>query len=115
MAGIEVQMDPAERRRHRRLPLRFGISRVGDPASSAVPPIRTDNVSAGGMYFCAADADAPAKDEEVCFDLTVPPGQGYSPTGGTVRCLGTVVRAEPIGRGTIGVAVHFAARPALQF
>ena len=67
------------------------------------------------MYFQAMPATTFAEGQEVAFELTVPPGAGYSASPGTVKGSGKVVRTVAVPGRQLGVAVHFTQSLALEF
>jgi len=97
-----------ERRRHRRLRLRVGVAPVsGFGSAAAGSSFRARNVSAGGACFEVPGVYAPAEGDEVAFELTVPPGEGYSARPSRLRGAGRVIRREPGAGSAVGVAVQF--------
>jgi len=114
-------MDGFEKRKNRRLAIRFSLlcRRLGD----SVPKVRTGtvvNVGAGGLYFeTAATEFEPGNLAEVRF--TVPPEAGRLEFGGTMHGLGTVMRTETLETSrtglrdcpVYGVALQFSRRPKL--
>jgi hypothetical protein len=105
-----------ERRQHRRVHLRLAISRLASRSpSGADSGLRTENVSAGGMYFQAPADLSPAEGTYVFFELSVPPGDGYSPSPGSIRGTGQVVRTDALKASATGVAVRFTQPLALDF
>ena len=100
-----------ERREHRRLQLRLSLSRLTCSAGPAWnEEVWTDNVSAGGMYFRVPEGKEPECGQPVSFELTVPPGDGHSPTDTRLEGTGTIVRTDRSEQGDLGVAVRFARR-----
>jgi len=97
-----------ERRRFQRLKLRLPISRLSPcPDSPDETPLRTSNISAGGMYFELPADKGPEAGAEIAFELTIPPGEGYASSASRIRGSGRVVREAPCREGTVGVAVAF--------
>ena len=105
-----------DRRQFRRARLRLRISRLEglEPAPRAAELWTTD-VSAGGMFFYAPLPGEPALGADLSFELSVPPGEGYSSSAGKVRGSGKVVRTLATAEGGTGVAVHFTRPLALDF
>ncbi len=102
-----------ERRRHRRLEIRLPLQYCSaNDASRNVCRTVTCNISTGGAYF---ETD----DQDICpgmlldLELSVPPGEGYSPYQGQITAVGEVVRIdEPhmppaVGVRCVGVAARF--------
>ena len=109
-------VESQERRRHRRLRLKFPVVLAGGgDVSGAAQQWVTSNVSAGGMFIQVPRECASACGEEVAFEMEVPPGAGYSAQAGKIKGAGRVVRAEPLGEGAIGMAVQFTDPLALEF
>ena len=75
----------------------------------------TSNISAGGMYFSVPAGQSIAPEAELEFELKVPPGSGYSVSGGTIKGSGHVVRTEAIEDSALGVAMSFNEPLALAF
>jgi len=109
-------MQCEDRRDSKRVELRLPVSwaSVGSD-SRARGDLWTRNVSAGGMYVHASSADAPAQGEVVHFQMTVPPGVGYSTSSGKVIGNGKVVRANRLETGDVGVAICFTRSLAIDF
>ena len=89
-----------ERRRHRRLALRWPIECKAnlDPHRLLIRGL-TDNISSGGLYLLAPNEkgnSALAEGTRLDVEFTVPPGEGHFPTEGRVRGTARVVRCEPI-------------------
>ena len=115
-------MDGFEKRKDRRLAIRFSLlcRRLGDSA----PKLRTGtvlNVGAGGLYFETTATDfEPGNLAEVRF--SVPPETSRLEFGGTMRGIGTVLRTETIETSrtglrdwpVYGVALQFCQRPKLS-
>lgn len=107
-------MEQTEKRSYRRVPLRLTVTRLtGDAAEAAGGPVFTSNVSAGGMYVHLPAEAALEPGRAITFELTVPPGEGYSTSQCRVRGRGRVVRCEPLQPGLHGVAVQFTNRLSL--
>jgi len=109
-------MRQADRRQFRRTSLRLRISQLGGLGQDCdQSELWTSDISAGGMYFHVPLPAALARGTYLTFELTVPPGEGYSSSAGKVRGSGQVVRsALASGLGT-GVAVQFTKPLALDF
>ena len=110
-------MTSPDRRRCRRLALSLPIMRLQMPDGAAWHrPACTANVSTDGMYFLLARGQALHADvgSRLSFELSVPPGAGYSPWGGTIRSEGCVVRAADDGAG-VGVALRFSRPLEMEF
>lgn len=110
-------MEGADRRQRRRMPLRLRVVRIERLAGGCqvVADAWTTNVSAGGMYVMLSGRDVPTRGAEVAFELAVPAGEGYSSSEGRIRGTGTVVRSDPAGAESPGVAVAFVRPLALDF
>jgi len=109
-------MANAERRRHRRTRLRLRITRmdgldVQDPGGD----LWTCDISSGGMYLRAPVAEVAVVGSGVSFELSVPPGEGYSLSAGRIRGSGKVVRVDAAAEPMPGVAVGFTVPLALDF
>ena len=103
-------------RQHQRLRLRLAVSAVpADQADTEPDAWWTSNISAGGMYCQAARSPQLASDRRIRFQLTVPPGEGYSGSEGTIGGTGDVLRVDSLENGTVGVAVRFAEPLTLAF
>jgi hypothetical protein len=90
-----------ERRQHRRLAIRLPLE---CRCTHADPPTRgrTTDISTGGVYLeleLPAGGLPPGTGSLVRLDLSVPPGAGYSPYQGRIRCTGEVLR---VAGGTVG-------------
>ncbi len=110
-------MAAIERRRHRRLKLRFPISRLGGlPGleSAETNDLRTYDISTGGMYFRLPAGSEPARGKMVSFQLTVPAGEGHGLKPCTIQGAGRIVRTDPHASHQCGVAVTFTRPVALQ-
>jgi len=94
-----------ERRRHRRLGLQLTVRSV-QGLSWAMPP-RTSDISSGGMFFVADTAKSPSVGQELQFELTLPPGEGYWPRTSSILGRGQVVRVAEMPNGRQGVAIKF--------
>jgi hypothetical protein len=112
--GGLAMMEHEDRRSYRRVALRLPVTGLGGPAGGADPPaFYTANVSAGGMFLYVPPEAAPEPGGAIHFELTVPPGDGYSTAPCCVRGRGRVLRAEPEEAGRYGVAVQFTERLSL--
>ena len=102
-------METGDRRRCRRLEVRLPITRLAlaDQESWCLPAC-TANISADGMYFHLPPEHAPRAGEGslMQFELAVPPGAGYSVSGGIIRGEGSVIRAE-VSEAGVGLALRF--------
>jgi c-di-GMP-binding flagellar brake protein YcgR len=100
-----------ERRKHRRLEIRLPLQYcpVGDTGVNVCRTV-TRNISTGGLYFDTDDADI-RPGMVIELELTIPPGEGYSPYQGQISGLGEVVRVDvadsPAGARRVGVATRF--------
>lgn len=105
--------------------LRLPITAVGGKKLSDLSGgLWTQDVSAGGVYFhfqCGLTprkgrpAGTPEVGEALSFELLVPPGEGYSVEGGTVKCAGRIVRADRLDGGALGIAVQYTQPLGLEF
>lgn len=102
-----------ERRTHRRLEIRLPLQYcpVDDTGANICRTV-TRNIGTGGLYFETDDVDL-RPGMLIDLDLTIPPGEGYSPYQGHITGVGEVVRvdspdpnANP-GVRRIGVATRF--------
>lgn len=109
-------MEQENRRKFSRARLRLRIARLEglDPIDQP-KDLWTSNVSAGGMFFHVPLATEPAVGAALSFELSVPPGEGYSSSAGKVRGTGQIIRALPLTKTASGVAVQFTQPLALQF
>jgi hypothetical protein len=111
-------MTERDRREHPRTPVKLAITALtagADSLSQAAGELWTDNISVGGMYFRLPRSQAPDDRVHLAFELFIPPGSGYSAVGGTVRGLARVIRIDPAGEDSAGVAVSFTEPLALTF
>jgi len=109
-------MGKEERRRHRRTRLRLRITQMdGLEMHGAGGDLWTSDISSGGMYLCAPVAGAGVVGTGVSFELSVPPGEGYSLSAGRIRGSGKVVRVDTSIEPITGLAVGFTAPLALHF
>lgn len=107
-------MPDDNRRQFRRARLRLRISHIqGLATTGQAGELWTTDVSAGGMFLQAPLAQEPSLGHPVSFELTVPPGEGYSSSGGTVCGTGKVIRV--VSAGIPGIAVEFTRPLALRF
>lgn len=110
-----------ERRRHRRLDIRLPLQYcpVNDSGVNVCRTV-TRNISTGGVYFETDDLELKAG-MMIDLDLTVPPGEGYSPYQGHVTSLGEVIRVDDLGPSAnantrrVGVATRFRDNLRLSF
>jgi hypothetical protein len=109
-------MPEDDRRQFRRTRLRLRIARLeGLDEIAEGQEVWTADVSAGGMFFRVPLTGQPALGTDLAFELSVPPGEGYSHSAGKVRGSGKVVRALHIPDAGTGVAVQFTRPLALDF
>jgi hypothetical protein len=105
---------PDNRRQFRRVRLHLRVSHIqGVDTPGAAGNLWTTDVSAGGMFLHVPPSEEPPLGRPVSFELAVPPGEGYSSSGGTVSGTGKVVRVVSVG--TPGVAVEFTRPLAFRF
>ena len=105
-----------ERRKNRRASVRLGISAVrGVGTQSAYNDLWTTNISAGGMYFHIPGRGGFPEESSLSFELTVPPGSGYSAVAGKITGSGRVVRTHALDNQTVGIAIQFTQPLALDF
>ncbi|MGB2821659.1 MAG: PilZ domain-containing protein [Phycisphaerae bacterium] len=109
-------MAPDDRRKHRRTRLRLRVARVEglDPPSHQ-GDFWTSDVSAGGMLFHVPIAWQPRIGTALSFELSIPPGEGYSSSAGKVRGSGKVARSLPESETLAGIAVQFTEPLSLEF
>ncbi len=109
-------MAPNNRRKYRRTRLRLRVARL---EGLAPPPHQgeswTSDVSAGGMLFHVPLASQPRLGTALSFELSIPPGEGYSSAAGKVRGAGKVIRTLPESETLAGVAVQFTRPLSLEF
>ena len=106
-------MASEDRRKSRRVRLQLPIAWAR--SAGAGGKVWTTDVSAGGMYFWVPAAGAPGNGEELAFELSVPPGAGYSPSAGKVKGAGEVVRTTCLSTDRVGVAIRFTRSLDLEF
>ena len=102
-----------ERRTHRRLEIRLPLQYcpVDDTGVNVCRTV-TRNISTGGLYFETDDVDL-RPGMLIDMELTIPPGEGYSPYQGHITGVGEVVRVDspdPVlnaGARRVGVATRF--------
>jgi len=105
-----------ERRKSPRLSLRLGVvDLTSERSAGASGAFSTTNVSAGGILFNVPNSDAPPKGSEFWFELVVPPGEGYSACGGSIKGSGRVLRTAPLPDNVSCVAVEFSRPLAMEF
>jgi len=111
-----------EKRKYKRLPLKFGIScrRIGSTAQHSQTG-RTMNVSTGGLYFQTTD-DTFKPGALLKVRLSIPPTAGLLELGGRIAGFARVLRTEKLNvcstefspsPHTHGVALEFCQRPRL--
>ena len=109
-------MTDNNRRIHNRASIRLPVLPISSqPEPIAGSEVWTSNISAGGMYFRAPAAQAIETDTELSFELQVPPGSGYSVSGGTIKGSGRVIRTDLLDENAQGVAMSFTEPLALSF
>lgn len=102
-----------ERRKHRRLEIRLPLQYcpVNDSGVNVCRTV-TGNISTGGLYFETDDMEI-RPGMLIDLELTIPPGEGYSPYQGNITGIGEVVRVDgpdqPINSEArrVGVATRF--------
>ncbi len=102
-----------DRRFYQRVPLRLPVTTLGSQGNGGGRKLSTANVSAGGMLVRMPSEAAPGPGLSVRFELSVPPGEGYSASPCLISGRGRVVRTEAAEEGQCGVAVEFTERLAL--
>ncbi len=102
-----------ERRTHRRLEIRLPLQYcLASETGADVCRTVTRDISTGGLYFETDDLDI-RQGMLIDLELTIPPGEGYSPYQGRITCTGEVVRVDstdlPSGADTrrVGIAARF--------
>lgn len=83
-----------ERRTHRRLEIRLPLQYcpVDDTGMNVCRTV-TRNISTGGLYFETDDVDL-KPGTLINLELTIPPGEGYSPYQGRITGVGEVMRVD---------------------
>lgn len=102
-----------ERRKHRRLEIRLPLQYcpVGDTGVNLCRTV-TRNISTGGLYFDTDDLDI-RPGQLIDLELTIPPGEGYSPYQGHITGICEVIRVDSsdtvvsAGARRVGVATRF--------
>lgn len=109
-------MSTQERRKYRRTKLRLRVSQIeGLPIPNGTGDLWTSDVSPGGMYIRAPLAEVPKVGTNLTFELSIPPGEGYSLSAGHVRGSGKVARIDESTESAVGVGVGFTSPLALAF
>ncbi len=109
-------MPTQERRTYHRTRLRLRISKIeGLTLPDGTGNLWTSDVSPGGMYVHTPLAEAPAMSTKISFELTIPPGEGYSLSAGHVRGSGKVIRVDPSAEPVAGIAIGFTSPLAMHF
>ena len=109
-------MSEQNRRSHRRASVRLPLSSIGNQQwQLSGAEVWTSNISAGGMYFSVPTDERITPETELSFELKVPPGSGYSLSGGSIKGSGQVIRTESIDDDAVGVAVSFSKPLSLAF
>ncbi|MGC9453383.1 MAG: PilZ domain-containing protein [Phycisphaerae bacterium] len=104
--------DRPDRRSYRRVALHLPV-RALNGCDHATSELFTTNVSPGGMLLRMPADSAPQNGQSVRFELTVPPGEGYSVSPCRVSGEGKVVRTDPGNTDQCEVAVRFTQRLSL--
>ncbi len=101
-------MSDSNRRIHRRANVRLAMSSISSHRGPLMDSQAwTSNISAGGMYFHAPSCEKLAPQSNVSFELQIPPGSGYSISGGTIKGTGQVIRTDSLSEHGQGVALIF--------
>ncbi len=109
-------MSTRERRKYRRTKLRLRVSQIeGLTIPDGTGDLWTSDVSPGGMFIRASLVEAPQIGTSLKFELSIPPGEGYSLSPGHVRGSGKVARIDEATESAVGVAVGFTSPLALAF
>ena len=109
-------MTKEDRRRHRRARVRLRISRIeGLSVRKSSGDLWTSDISSGGMYLHAPIAGPGIVGSGVSFELSIPPGEGYSLSSGHIRGNGKIVRVDSPAESMAGIAVGFTSPLALDF
>lgn len=102
-----------EKRSYRRVPLRLPVRTLLNPDGGESFELFTANVSAGGMLVRMPAQAAPDCGQNLRFELSVPPGEGYSVAPCRISGQGKVVRTDPGNTDQCEVAVRFTNRLSL--
>ena len=112
MASVTVTTRQ-ERRRHRRLEIRLPLQYCPtDDSGINMCRTVTRNISTGGLYFETDDPEI-RPGMTIDLELTVPPGEGYSPYQGNITSKGEVIRVDDLGASAnagsrrVGIATRF--------
>ncbi len=101
-------MPDQNRRIHNRANVRLSLSSISSHRGPLMDAEAwTSNISAGGMYFHAPPGQDLAPSSNISFELQIPPGSGYSVSGGTISGTGEVIRTDSLGEHDQGVALSF--------
>jgi hypothetical protein len=111
--GLAIATTREERRTYRRLDIRLPLQYCpkNDSGTNICRTV-TRNISTGGMYFETDDLELKAG-MTLDLELTVPPGEGYSPYQGHIMSVGEIIRVDDLGPAAnattrrIGVATRF--------
>lgn len=110
-------MDGSEKRKFKRLPIKFGLScrKVGSTTEKLYKSY-TVNISPGGLYFeTAENAFTPGNLLKV--ELSIPPTAGLLEFGGKIAAFAKVLRtsnlSDTLSSNKYGVALQFCQSPKL--
>lgn len=99
-------MERKEKRRHRRLGLKYNIScrKVGSVGNTSYEG-QTKNVSSGGLYF-ETETDKFERGNLLQVELSIPPTSGLLEFGGKISGFAKVMRSDSVS-DRHGVALEF--------
>jgi len=105
-------MDRSEKRRHRRLGVKYDIScRIVGSTENKPYEGHTVNVSPGGLYF-QTETETFMPGNLLTVELSIPPTSGLLEFGGKIAGFAKVLRTDSAS-GRYGVALQFCRPPKL--